>query len=133
MTRRRDPNSWMVVRLPERDLAELILELAAPLLDRLGPTRTIEDARGALDLAVMFWNASVLASKHWPHPRAKDLNELRHRMRGRQARCMPDRANHHHARRSINAVVDVGPGRTHQQAPNVWRCPRMTIAGTQRG
>lgn len=85
MTRRRDPNSWTVVRLPERDLAELILEFAAPLLDRLGPALTIEDARSALDLAVMFWNASVLASKHWPHPRAKDLNELRHRMRGRQA------------------------------------------------
>src|ERR1044071_726190 len=85
MTRRRDPNSWTVVRLPERDLAELILELVAPLLDRLGPTRTIEDARGALDLAVMFWNASVLAAKHWPHPRARDLNELRHRMRGRHA------------------------------------------------
>jgi hypothetical protein len=45
MTRRLDPNSWTVVRLPERDLAELVLELAAPLLGRLGPTPTIEDAR----------------------------------------------------------------------------------------
>jgi hypothetical protein len=62
----------------------------APLLDRLGSTLAIEDARGALDLAVMFWNASVFASKHWPHPRAKDLNALRHRMRGRHA--TPDNA-----------------------------------------
>jgi hypothetical protein len=85
MTRGRDPNSWTVVRLPERDLAELILELAAPLLDRLGPTPTIEDARGAIDLAVTFWNASVHASKLWEHPRLKELNELRKRMRGRQA------------------------------------------------
>lgn len=34
---RRDPYSWTVVRLPERDLSELVLELAAPLLERLGP------------------------------------------------------------------------------------------------
>jgi hypothetical protein len=85
MTRRRDPNSWTVVRLPERDLAEVILELAAPLLERLGPAPSIEDARGALALAVTFWNASVHASKLWEHPRVKELNELRKRMRGRQA------------------------------------------------
>lgn len=90
MTPRRDPNSWTVVRLPERDLAELILELAAPLLDRLGPTPPIEDARGAIGLAITFWNASVLASKLWEHPRVKELNELRKRMRGPQA--MPDDA-----------------------------------------
>ena len=85
MTRRRDSNSWMVVRLPERDLAELVLELAVPLLERLGPAPMIEDARAAIDLAVRFWNASVLASKHWGHPRVKELNELRKRMHGRQA------------------------------------------------
>jgi hypothetical protein len=73
------------VFLPERELAELVLELAAPLLDRLGPMPTLGDARGAIDLAVTFWNASVLASKHWEHPRVKELNELRKRMRGRQA------------------------------------------------
>jgi len=85
MTRRRDPNSWTVVRLPERDLAEVVLELAAPLLERLGPAPSIEDARGAIDLAVAFWNASVRASKLWEHPRVKELNEFRRRMRGRQA------------------------------------------------
>lgn len=85
MTRRRDPNSWTVVRLPERDLAEVVLELAAPLLERLGPAPSIEDARGAIDLAVAFWNASVRASKLWEGPRVKELNELRKRMCGRQA------------------------------------------------
>jgi hypothetical protein len=85
MTRRRDPNSWTAVRLPERDLAEVVLELAAPLLERLGPAPSIEDARGAVDLAVAFWNASVRASKLWEHPRVKELNEFRKRMRGRQA------------------------------------------------
>ena len=85
MTRRRDPTSWTVVRVPERDLAEVILELAAPLLDRLGPAPSIEDARGSINLAVTFWNASVHASKLWEHPRVKELNELRKRMRGRQA------------------------------------------------
>jgi hypothetical protein len=68
MTRRRDPNSWTVVRLPERDLAEVVLELAAPLLERLGLAPSIEDARGAIDLAIAFWNASVRASKLWEHP-----------------------------------------------------------------
>ncbi len=85
MTRRRDPHSWTVVRLPERDLAELVLELAAPLLERLGPAPAIEDARQAVALAVGFWNASVLASKRWEYPRVKELNELRRRMRGRPA------------------------------------------------
>ncbi|HET7500475.1 MAG TPA: hypothetical protein VFK02_05710 [Kofleriaceae bacterium] len=73
------------MRLPERDLAEVILELAAPLLERLGPAPSIEDARSAIDLAVAFWNASVHASKLWEYPRVKELNELRKRMSGRQA------------------------------------------------
>jgi hypothetical protein len=72
------------VRLPERDLAEVVLELAAPLLKRLGPAPSVEDARGAIDLAVTFWNASVRASKLWEVPRVKELNELRKRMCGRQ-------------------------------------------------
>jgi len=64
MTRRRhDPNSWTVVRLPERDLGDVVLELAAPLIERLGPVDSTEDARRAIELAVTFWNASVLASQ----------------------------------------------------------------------
>jgi len=85
MTRRRDPNSWTVVRLPERDLAEVVLELAAPLLERLGPAPAIDDARAVVALAVTLWNASVLASKRWEHPRQKELNELKKRLRGPQA------------------------------------------------
>ena len=85
MTRRRDPDSWTVVRLPERDLAEVVLELAAPLLERLGPAPSVEDARRAVDLTIAFWNASVRASKLWQYPRVKELNELRKRMSGRQA------------------------------------------------
>lgn len=83
--RRRDPYSWTVVRLPERDLGELVLELAAPLMERLGPAPSIDDARAAVALAVSFWNASVLAAKHWPYPRAKELNALKKSMRGRAA------------------------------------------------
>ncbi len=82
---RRNPNSWSVVRLPERDLAELVLELAAPLLERIGPAPAIDDARAAVELAVTFWNASVLASKRWEHPRVKELNELKKRLRGRHS------------------------------------------------
>lgn len=82
---RRDPYSRTVVRLPERDLAELVLELAAPLLERLGPVPAVDDARAVVALAVSFWNASVLASKLWGAPRVKELNALKKRMRGRAA------------------------------------------------
>jgi hypothetical protein len=69
--------------LPERALAELVLELAAPLLERLGSAPTGDDARAAVALAVSFWNANVLASKRWEHPRVKELNALKKRLRGR--------------------------------------------------
>lgn len=82
---RRDPYSWTVVRLPERDLAELVLELAAPLIERLGPAPALDEARAMIELAVTFWNASVLASKQWEHRRVKELNVLKKRMRGRAA------------------------------------------------
>lgn len=82
---RRNPDSWTVVRLPERDLAELVLELAAPLLERLGPPSAVDEARAAVALAVSFWNANVLASNRWAYPRVKELNALRKRMRGRAA------------------------------------------------
>jgi hypothetical protein len=82
---RRDPYSWTVVRLPERDLAERVLALASPLLERLGPAPAIDDARATIALVVTFWNASVLASKQWEYPRVKQLNALKKHMRGRQA------------------------------------------------
>lgn len=83
--RRRDPNSWTVVRLPERDLADIVLELATPVLAKFGPAPNLDDARGAIELTVAFWNANVLASKLWEFPRLKELNALKTRMRGRQA------------------------------------------------
>jgi hypothetical protein len=82
---RRDPHSWTVVRLPGRDLAELVVDLAAPLLERLGPAPAVDDARAAIALAVSFWNANVHASTLWGPPRAKELNALKKRMRGRAA------------------------------------------------
>ena len=65
------------MRLPERDLTDVVLELAAPLLERLGPEPGADDARAAVALAVRFWNASVLASKRWEYPRVKELNALK--------------------------------------------------------
>ncbi len=85
MTRRRDRNSWTIVRLPERDLADIVFELAAPLLERLGLAPAIDDARAAVALAFTFWNACVLASKRWAYPRVKELSALKKRLRGRQA------------------------------------------------
>lgn len=85
MTRRRDPHSWTVVTLPERDLAEVVLEVATPLLARLGPDPSVDDARRAIELAVRFWNASVLASRRWERPRPKELAALRSSMLGPQA------------------------------------------------
>jgi hypothetical protein len=85
LTRRSDPYSWTTVLLPERDLADTIREFASPLLQKLGEAPTIEEERRVLELAISFWNASVQASKRWERPRLKELNELKKRMRGRQA------------------------------------------------
>lgn len=74
--RRRDPNTWITVRLPERALTASILHLAAPLLDRLGPAPTPDDARRTLALAIEVWNAHVLASPHWGVPDPRPLAGL---------------------------------------------------------
>lgn len=71
--------------MPETDLAEAVLWVGAPLLERLGPSPTIEDARVALSDAIAFWNASVLASKRWERPSVKALNELTKRLGGPRA------------------------------------------------
>jgi hypothetical protein len=60
--RRRDPHTRTMVRLSERDLAESVLHLAAPLLERLGASPSVEDARQALGLGIKLWNAHVAAS-----------------------------------------------------------------------
>ena len=56
MTRRSNPWSWTSVRLPETSLEEVLLDLAEPLLARLGAKPTIAEERGALAFAVDFWN-----------------------------------------------------------------------------
>jgi hypothetical protein len=78
--RRRDPYSWTVVRLPDRDLADSVLDLASPLLAALGDRPSVEDACGAIELVVSFWNASVEASQLWGTPSPKALRELRRRL-----------------------------------------------------
>jgi hypothetical protein len=83
---RRDSYSWTVVRLRERDLAELVLELAAPLLERLGSAPAIDDARAAIALAVTFWNANVLASKLWEHRSGRELVPIAARISPRRPR-----------------------------------------------
>lgn len=77
-------HSWTSVRLPERDLAEIVLEVASPLLAELGHGASTEKARDALALAVSFWNASVRASKRWERRRVKELNELKKQLQGRK-------------------------------------------------
>jgi len=51
----------------------VVLEFAAALLERLGPTPRLDDARGTIGLTAAFWNASVLASKCWGSPKLKEL------------------------------------------------------------
>jgi hypothetical protein len=67
----------MVVRLPQRDLAESIVHLAAPLLESLGPTPSVGEARRAISLTIDLWNAHVTASNFWGRPRSKPLADLR--------------------------------------------------------
>lgn len=51
---RRNPYSRTFVRLPERELSEVILDVAKPLLEKLGSTPTMEDTHNAIALAVTF-------------------------------------------------------------------------------
>ena len=80
----------------------------------LGPAPAIDDARPTVALAVTFWNASVLASKRWEHPRVKELNELKKRMRGRQAS------------REDAATFDLVAGRYREH----WLDPRLVESWT---
>lgn len=85
MPRRRDPNSWTSVRLPERELSEILLEIGAPLLEQLGDSASLDDVRAVIARVVSFWNANVLGSPWREQNEPKQLNELKKRMRGRQA------------------------------------------------
>jgi len=81
----RDPNSRQVAFIPEQPLQERVLELAAPLLERLGTDPAPEAVRGAVDLAIAFWNAKAQASKIWGPSRPKALNGLQRTMTGKKA------------------------------------------------
>lgn len=82
-------NSWTTIRLPETDLAELVLEVGAPLLAELGARAPLEQAREVFALVVSFWNASVRASKRWERRRVKELSDLKKRVRGRSCHGLP--------------------------------------------
>ncbi|MBA3404981.1 MAG: hypothetical protein H0U13_09910 [Gemmatimonadaceae bacterium] len=75
--RRREPNSWTTLRLPEGGLATCILDLATPLFAALGAEPTPEQTRGAIEIAVAFWNASVEGSEQWEHRNLKPLREVK--------------------------------------------------------
>ena len=70
------------MRLPERDLAESILELASPLLAPLGSRPPVDEARQAISRTIDLWNAHVIASKFWGNPRPKALADLKRAMSG---------------------------------------------------
>ena len=83
--RARDPYTRTVVRLPERELSESLLHLAAPLLEALGPSPAPDEARRALELAINLWNGYVMASPYWGGPEPKLLAAVRKAMCGKQA------------------------------------------------
>ena len=80
-TRRRDPYSRLVVKVPERSLATAIRDLAAPLLEALGPTPDESEVQRTFDLTVTVWNALVRAGPYWQRP--GELNALRRKARAR--------------------------------------------------
>lgn len=62
-----------------------VLDLAAPLLERLGTQPEPEAVRETMELAITFWNAKAKASQLWGDPRPRQLNDLRRKMTGRRA------------------------------------------------
>lgn len=83
--RRRDPNTRTVARIPEQALDQRVLDLAAPLLERLGTEPEPDAVRSAIELAITFWNAKAKASKFWGDSRPKALNDLKRKMTGKKA------------------------------------------------
>ncbi len=73
-TSQRDPTTRTIVRVPERPLSALILELVTPLLEARAPVPA-DDARRLVELAISVWNAHVMAEPHWQKP--GPLAELR--------------------------------------------------------
>ena len=82
-----EPRTRRFVRIPERDLAESVLHLAAPLLEPLGAAPALADARRAVEIAVNLWNAhvAVAVSQIWGTARPRTLDDLRAAMCGSQS------------------------------------------------
>ncbi|MBN1653285.1 MAG: hypothetical protein JXA30_05855 [Deltaproteobacteria bacterium] len=62
--RRRDPYTRTVVRLPERELSESVLCLAAPLIKSLGPTPLPDDIRRMVEIVIDLWNARLRSTSN---------------------------------------------------------------------
>lgn len=82
---RRDPNTRTVARIPEEALNQRVLDLAAPLIARLGTEPEPEALRDTIELTIAFWNAKAQASKIWGTSRPKALNDLTRKMTGKKA------------------------------------------------
>lgn len=83
---RRDYVTHRVI-LPERPLAECVLDIVAPELDAPAPSQPSPTLtrRDLIALAIETWNAQVHASKLWDATRTKPLIELRRRVNGEDA------------------------------------------------
>lgn len=84
-SRRRDPNTRTVARIPEQALDQRVLDLAAPLIARLGTNPAPEAIRDTIELTIAFWSAKAQASKIWGTSRPKALNDLTRKMTGKKA------------------------------------------------
>ena len=81
----RGPSTRTVSRIPEQALDERVMDLAAPLVGRLGTKPAPDAVHGAIDLAIRFWNAKAQASKIWGPSRPKAFNDLTRKMTGKAA------------------------------------------------
>lgn len=82
---RRDPNTRTVARIPDEALDERVLDLAAPLFERLGSDPAPEALHSTIELTIAFWNAKAQASKLWGTSKPKALTDLTRKMTGKKA------------------------------------------------
>lgn len=84
-TRRRtrpEPGARTFARISEQPLHERVLDLAAPLLERLGAGAPADAVRDAIEIAILFWNARARASKVWGPVETEPLSKLQKTMTG---------------------------------------------------